>query len=216
VLHYTETDRPEYFRMTQKAQEFKPDIAVLCTGYKQEFPFLGPEYPTAFEANVRNIWHRDDPTVGFIGFIRPALGAIPPLSEMQAQLWVLSLLSPERLTHALVPNDEGHYRLLADKGARVQYGVDHESYVFQLGLDMSSAPTFTDSLKVGLQEWAQEWWTGKDQIGWRLPLVWAFGTNFNTKFRLCGPWKWDGAPSTMASDELWDTVARRNLLFGKW
>jgi dimethylaniline monooxygenase (N-oxide forming) len=29
--------------------------------------------------------------------------------------------------------------------------------------------------------------------GWKITLVWALGANFNTEFRLVGPWKWDGA-----------------------
>jgi dimethylaniline monooxygenase (N-oxide forming) len=201
-----------------KDADIKPDIVVFCTGYKQVFPFLhnassSPEskgakkpYPTAAEANVRDIWRRDDPTVAFIGFVRPSLGAIPPLSEMQAQLWVLHLASPSRIPRPLAPDDEPHYRLLHPPGSRVQYGVDHETYAYQLALDMDSAPGALEVVGLGL--------VAGGNRAWRLPLTWALGANFNAKFRMRGPWRWEGAVDVMA-DELWETVARRGWFFGE-
>lgn len=197
-----------------KDANVKPDIVVFCTGYKQVFPFLdnaanksAKPYHTAAEANVRDIWHRDDPTVAFLGFIRPSLGAIPPLSEMQAQLWVLHLVSPQRIPRPLTPDDEPHYRLLHPPESRVQYGVDHESYAYQLALDMDSAPGALEVVGLGLV-------AGGNRV-YRLPLTWALGANFNTKFRLRGPWKWEGAVDVLA-DELWQTVARRGVFFGEF
>ena len=175
---------------------------------------------------VRGIWRRADPTVAYIGFVRPNLGAIPPLAEMQAQLWVLRLLAPERVAPAqypssstltmtstpeqrLRPEDEPHYRLTSRGGraARVRYGVDHESYAYQLALDMDAAPSLLsgDVLRSPCQG---RGWT------WKLPLVCALGANFNTKFRLRGPWAWDGAIDVLEG-ELWETVARREWFFGE-
>jgi dimethylaniline monooxygenase (N-oxide forming) len=213
IVHFRDNQRIEYERM--KNTTIRPDIIVFATGYKQEFPFLNNNnattksdakpYPTASEADVREIWRCDDPTVGFFGFIRPSLGAIPPLSEMQAQLWVLYLTAPHRIPRPLLPSDEPHYRLLHPPGSRVQYGVDHESYAYQLALDMDSAPGALEIVNLGLQ-------AGGNRM-WRLPLIWALGANFNTKLRLRGPWKWDGAVDVLA-DELWQTVARRGWFFG--
>lgn len=128
-----------------------------------------------------------DETVGFIGFVRPAIGAIPPLSELQVQLWVLSILDllPEKR-----PRDID-YKLLIKPERREyeKYGVDHESYAYQLALDMGSAASFTEILG----------------FGFKTTFTWAFGSNFNTKFRLVGPWKWDGANEVMRT-ELWDVV----------
>lgn len=211
IVHFRDNKRPEYERM--KDAKIKPDIVVFCTGYRQVFPFLdnagnktARPYLTAAEANVRDIWHRDDPTVAFMGFIRPSLGAIPPLSEMQAQLWVLKLVAPSCIPRPLLPDDEPHYRLLHPPDSRVQYGVDHESYAYQLALDMDSAPGALEVIDLGLR-------AGGNRV-YRLPLVWALGANFNAKFRLRGPWKWDGAVDVLA-DELWQTVARRGVFFGE-
>ncbi|KAK1751490.1 dimethylaniline monooxygenase [Echria macrotheca] len=203
------TGRPEYERL--KHEEIKPDMVVFCTGYRQEFPFFakqnasdkGRPYRLANETNVRGIWHRDDPTVGFIGFLRPNLGAIPPLAEMQAQLWVLHLLAPSRIPKPLHPRDEPHFRLHHPDDSRIHYGVDHESYVYQLALDMNSALGVWDVLMYSLRG---------SEGAWKMPLVWAFGSNLNARFRVRGPWKWDGAEEIMKG-EMWETMKRRRWFF---
>ncbi|KAI1451860.1 FAD/NAD(P)-binding domain-containing protein [Annulohypoxylon moriforme] len=213
VVNFKNNGRPEYARIRKEV--IKPDIVVFCTGYTHEFPFLGKDRcnPRYYQDKlVRDIWPRDDPSIGFIGFVRPNLGAIPPLTEFQAQLWVLNLLSPERVAGApLLSEDEGHYRLISKTDSRIRFGVDHESYAYQLALDMGSAPSFGDILRLGFSGTKD----GSDNSGcwYKLPLTWALGANFNTKFRLIGPWKWDGALKVMVT-EFWDTVARRQMFFG--
>lgn len=207
---------------------------------------------------VRNIWPPSDPSLAFIGFVRPNLGAIPPLAELQAMLWVSRLLISSSASSSssssssslplkkLHPSDEPHYRLTSRKGARIRYGVDHESYAYQLALDMGAAPGLGDVLRIAaggiggggggsasngggeLGDPDSDYKGGKLQqrywrrlcrvmreLEWRLPLTWALGANFNTKFRLCGPWKWDGAREVMVG-ELWETVARREVFFGEF
>lgn len=203
-VEFVDNGRPEYERMRRR--RVRPDLVVLCTGYQQSFPFLdqqsNPPYATPDTADVRRIWKRSDPSVGFIGFVRPSLGAIPPLSEMQAQLWIVHLLARHRIPRPLHSEDEWHYSLRSVPGARLPHGVgvDQESYAYQLALDMNAAPGFVDV--VGFRSL-------------KLLLVWGLGANFNTKFRLCGPWRWDGAPVVLSSDEIWATITRRPILFGK-
>ncbi|KAI0884064.1 FAD/NAD(P)-binding domain-containing protein [Annulohypoxylon maeteangense] len=213
AVEFRNNGRPEYARIRKEV--IKPDIVVFCTGYTHEFPFLGkdrcnPQYYR--DKLVRDIWPRDDPSIGFIGFVRPNLGAIPPLTEFQAQLWVLNLLSPDRVAGApLLPEDEAHYRLISKTDSRIRYGVDHESYAYQLALDMGSAPSFGDIMRLGFSGVNDV--NGKSGCWYKLPLTWALGANFNTKFRLVGPWKWGGALEVMIT-EFWDTVARRQMFFG--
>lgn len=212
VVQFRDNGRPEYERM--KEQNIRPETVVLCTGYKQSFPFLnrrtnatGAPYATPDSANVRQIWKCDDPTVGFIGFVRPSLGAIPPLSEMQTQLWIANLLSPSSIPRPLLPEDEYHYKLRPLPGARINYGVDHETYAYQLALDLDSAPGLWDILSlVSLK---------RAVVSWKLLILWIFGANVNAKFRLKGPWMWDGALEVFTSDEFWQTITRRPIIFGK-
>lgn len=50
-------------------------------------------------------------------------------------------------------------------------------------------------------------------MGWKMTLCWALSAQVNTKFRLVGPWKWEGAKQVMET-EIWDTVKRRRGFFG--
>ncbi|KAI1050885.1 hypothetical protein LB507_009255 [Fusarium sp. FIESC RH6] len=206
VAHFPDTGRPEA-KLIQKSV-VKPDMVILATGYVPHFPFLNTEYnagreayPVSHDADVRQIWSTDDPTIGFIGFIRPGFGAIPPLAEMQSMLFTTHLLN--RVPRPLLKDDEWHYRVIHAPSARVTYGVEHDSYAYQLAKDMDIAPSFTDILRIAL-------YTPK---GWRLPWIWAGGAAFNTKFRLVGPWKYDRAAETLTG-ELWETISRRHGLFG--
>ncbi|VTT59581.1 unnamed protein product [Fusarium fujikuroi] len=210
VVEFVDNGRPEYERI--KLQTIQPDVIVLCTGYQQTFPFLDDKLKVNtrhFSSLVRGIWRREQPTMGFIGFVRPSLGAIPPLAEMQAQLWVLNLVAPCKLSD-LNTGDEAHYKLHTKSSDRVTYGVDHESYAYQLALDMNSAPGIVDIWRI---TWTTQNLTMRSMC--RLFIIWAFGAHFNTKFRLIGPWAWGSATEILVSDEFWHTITRRPLLFGE-
>ncbi|KIW04498.1 uncharacterized protein PV09_04255 [Verruconis gallopava] len=191
VVHFLDNGRPEYEVMKNKV--VKPDIVILATGYSQSLNFLNETYPRPHDADIRFIWKGDDESVGYIGFVRPSFGAIPPLAELQAQVWVLAILKrlPSKLQH------EDHYRLHHSPTSRIQYGVDHESYVYQLACDLGSAPSVIDVLS----------------LGWKTMLSWALSANVNPKFRLVGPWRWNGARAVMEG-EIWETVTRRKLIWG--
>ncbi|KAK4442431.1 hypothetical protein QBC34DRAFT_454911 [Podospora aff. communis PSN243] len=210
TVHFQPTNRPESHRL--RNETIKPDILIFATGYTQTFPFLNQTphktecYPTPSSPSmIRSVFSASDPSAGYIGFVRPSFGAIPPLSEFQAQLWIYTLLHPE-IIPTLDLEVEEFYKLDPPPGWRIQYGVDHERYAYQLACDMGAAPSFTQVLKVA--------WRSKEEDGWwRLPLVWALGANFNVKFRLVGPWRWQGATGVLVG-ELWDTIARRGGFFG--
>lgn len=150
---------------------------------------------------MRQIWSSSDPTVGFIGFIRPGFGAIPPLAELQSMLFTMNLLN--RVPNPLSTDDEWHYRMIHPPSNRITYGVEHDSYAYQLAKDIGGAASITDVLRLAL----------RTRRGWRLPYVWAGGASFNPKFRMVGPWRFDGAPE-MLTGELWETISRREGLFG--
>lgn len=101
--------------------------------YKQVFPWLHSSYPTAAETNIRNIIHSSHPDVAFIGFVRPGVGAIPPIAEQQAMWWTTLLLGRMR-----IPTSPPHYHLLASKGSRIQYGVDYSAYMSTLARDFGA------------------------------------------------------------------------------
>ncbi|KAF4949807.1 hypothetical protein FSARC_13393 [Fusarium sarcochroum] len=140
-------------------EQLKPDVLVFATGYTREFRFLGNDYPSVPQANVRGIYKEGDVTLGYIGFVRPAIGAIPPLAELQAQLWVFRLLQhqyPNEVPSTRDPNALESYELDYQLHSRGGYSffetkraVDHESYAYQLALDIGSAPKVLCVMKKG-------------------------------------------------------------------
>lgn len=73
--------------------EFEPDLVILCTGFDVEVPFLdgalarAPRFLYTFAPSIGS-------SLAFIGFLRPAFGAIPPLAELQAR-WLAGVLGGE-------------------------------------------------------------------------------------------------------------------------
>lgn len=195
---FRRNSRKEYERM--KDRKVFPEVVVFCTGYRQEFPFIDEskgEYPVPSQADCRDIFAKEDPTVSFIGFTRPGVGAIPPQAEMSAQLWGLIIAGK-----VAIPQDIGHYYLLAKENARIRYGVDYSSYVSQLARDIGSDP--------GL-------WTLYTQYGLKVLLIYCFSAAFPTHYRLTGPF-YDPKAVDILNTEILETITRRgiggNLMMG--
>lgn len=167
-----------------------PDLVVLATGYRQDFTWLGEEYARPDDLDIRGIAHSNDLSVGYLGFLRPGVGAIPPMAEMQAQFFFL--LSQGKIQ---VPTSPEHYHLLHGPDARIQYGVDYSGYMSTLAKDMGSAP--------GLFELWREY-------GTFVTLVYCFGAAFPSFYRLVGPYRSPKAEGVVR-EELWDTIRRRGL-----
>ncbi|KAL7422609.1 hypothetical protein Q5752_003257 [Cryptotrichosporon argae] len=183
---------PEHRRNeTAWQRECRPDLVVLCTGYRQEWDWMDSSYATPDRCDVRGICRSDDLSVAFIGFLRPGVGAIPPMAEMQAQLFM-------QLTTARVPvpSSPETYHLLHSPTARIQYGVDYSTYMAQLARDMGAAP--------GLRQlWRAH--------GAFVVFVYCFGAAFPTFYRLTGPYRSDAAREIVCT-ELWDTIRRRGVI----
>lgn len=195
---FRRSSRKEYARM--KDCRVYPQVVVFATGYRQEFAFIDAskgEYPTPRQADCRDIFAKNDPTVSFIGFTRPGVGAIPPQAEMSAQLWSLVIAGKVE-----APRDVGHYYLLSKEDARIRYGVDYSSYVSQLARDMGSAPDL---------------WHMWRKYGALVVFIYCFSAAFPTHYRLMGPWEDPGAVDIVRT-ELLETITRRgiggNLMMG--
>lgn len=121
---------------------------------------------------------------------------------MQAQFWVLRLLQhkyPYQVPRTICKNAIVPYELDYKLHPRAGYdlytnkrAVDHESYAYQLALDMGAAPKISYVLR----------------RGWKLFFTWAMGSNFNPKFRLVGPWKDERRATDIMTGELFHVVKR--------
>ena len=141
-----------------------------------------------------------EPHLAFIGFARPNVGAIPPISEMQIMWWLefisgnVSLPVREAVSAqaqrnfaaaaaaaaaAAVAVKRGSefvsaaqtYSLLSSTSHKAhQYGVDHGAYLHQLARDIGAAPELS--------------W-----LAWypRAFMAYIIGQSYTTFFRLQGP-----------------------------
>ena len=102
------------------------DVIICCSGYKRGIPYLPSELA---DLNVRNdLWkktihpHFGD-RIAFIGFVRPNIGAIPPISEMQARFVALAFAGRIEL-----PSVKEMKETIADERAYEEwlFPFDHE------------------------------------------------------------------------------------------
>jgi dimethylaniline monooxygenase (N-oxide forming) len=225
VMEFNDDGSPESERLKTKPPVV-PDTVIFATGYRREFPFLADDYPQPEDCTVRGVYRDIKEGFGYIGMVRPSIGtsfflsppsppyvqvlikrnppgAIPPLAELQAQLFVSRLIAhhhpdlprPPTPIHAL-PSYDLDYALTPRAGYdffRTKLGVDQESYAYQLALDMGAAPTASHVLR---------------EYGWKVFYTWAMGPNFNTKFRLVGPWAAPEEAADVMRGELFSVVRR--------
>ena len=134
----------------------------------------------------------DHPDVAFIGFVRPGVGAIPPIAEQQAMWWTALIL--DKMS---IPTKPGHYKLLTpQKNSRIEYGVDYSTYMSVLAKDFEGAPDL-------LELWRTH--------GWKVLFAYCFGASFVTFYRLTGPFASKVAPE-VTKTELLDTIIRRGII----
>jgi dimethylaniline monooxygenase (N-oxide forming) len=126
--------------------EFEPDVVILCTGFETKIPFLEPE-----SAQAPRFLHTFHPRVGadlaFVGFLRPAFGAIPPLAELQARWFALlqsgrlQLPPQERMQASIeywMRSREHNYHPI--KG-RLEHLVDHAPFCDALAAEIGCKPS---------------------------------------------------------------------------
>lgn len=132
----------------QDGSEFTPDLVIFCTGFDTRMPYLdealasAPRFLNTFNPVTGS-------SLGFIGFVRPAFGAIPPLAELQAR-W-FALIQSGRLV--LPPDSEmrqsidhwTHVRMHVFRAIkRLDHLVDFTPFCDELASRIGCKPTWRD------------------------------------------------------------------------
>ncbi|MFN7923785.1 MAG: NAD(P)-binding domain-containing protein [Bryobacteraceae bacterium] len=138
----------------EDGSEFTPDLVIFCTGFDTRAPFLdeqtvsAPRYLHTFNPEVGG-------DLGFIGFLRPAFGAIPPLAELQAR-W-FALVQSGRVTlpskAEMIESIERGTRFRRDFFRAVRGRLDHlvefAPYCDELAAQIGCKPTWRDVRRQG-------------------------------------------------------------------
>lgn len=129
------------------------DTILLCTGFeKASVPFLNVS--VNLERLYKNCFdpaHREK--LAFIGFVRPTIGSIPPMSELQAR-WHAQLLSD----NLRLPSGEEMHRQVESESTRraIYHGrvfgrlphlVDYSTYMEDLAELIGCKPRLADFIK---------------------------------------------------------------------
>ncbi|GAA5910241.1 uncharacterized protein JCM6883_001123 [Sporobolomyces salmoneus] len=187
-------------RQRLEKRSIEPDLVIYASGYRQEFSsWLSPSYPRPWDCSVRDIVSPSDPTVAFLGFVRPGVGAIPPISELQA-MWITALWNKpqSKLARNGLSMDRPSYYLLSKEESRIKYGVDHSTYQSTLADDFGGLPGLGELLRVH---------------GWFITFIYCFSASFTSHYRLLpsSPF-YSKEMVEVETGELYDTVKRRGLL----
>lgn len=162
------------------------DIVVLATGYKQRFPFLSSEQEGEDALPEEHfVVNPEEPNMAYIGFVRPNVGAIPPMSELQAMWWC------EKLEGKLVCKSPDYYKL---HGSRLSYGVDYGYYMFALAREINAIPSLLH-------------WAFKNPC---IAITCAFGQAHIPLFRLEGPFR-DPKAQEICANELLGPILQRPI-----
>lgn len=63
------------------------DLVIMSTGYKVEYPYLPERYSNKdVRDRYKFVFDVEDPSIAFIGLVRPVVGSIVGISEIQARL----------------------------------------------------------------------------------------------------------------------------------
>ena len=148
--------KPGIQRFTATGVEFtdgtgcEADTVIFCTGYVITYPFLAIDrldcrelYKNCFDPSL-------GPTLCFLGLARPAVGAIPPISEMQAR-WFAQIVSgkchlpvPEKMKLEIAKDAGFHKDFFAVNSDRITGLVDFLSYMDQLAELAGCKPRWKD------------------------------------------------------------------------
>jgi dimethylaniline monooxygenase (N-oxide forming) len=195
---------------------YEADLIVMATGYKQSFPFLDEKIREDFQRESLEakgatstggetkckyaldedylpsehfIASKNRPRLGFIGFVRPNVGAIPPMSELQVMWWLQRMAGKIDMLPAKAGPPS--YMVL---GAKYQYGVDYGNYMHRVAEDIGAAPTLST--------------LARSNEPLKTLFTYCIGQSMVPLFRLEGPYAsklcWE-----VVAGELWRVCMRR-------
>ena len=128
---------------------FTPDLVIFCTGFDTRMPYLD-EAVTAAPRFLHTFHPETGPSLGFIGFLRPAFGAIPPLAELQARWFALvqsgrSVLPPEaEMRQSIDYWRQFRAHFFRAVVGRLDHLVEHTAFCDELAARVGCKPTWRD------------------------------------------------------------------------
>ena len=133
----------------QDDSDFTPDLVIFCTGFDTRMPFLD-EVLAAAPRFLNTFNPEAGASLGFIGFLRPAFGAIPPLAELQARWFALlqsghvALPSKGEMLRSIEQWTETRAHIFRAVKGRLEELVDYTPFCDELASRIGCKPSWRD------------------------------------------------------------------------
>jgi hypothetical protein len=137
------------------------DHIVICSGYRVSFPFFDETVSAGTDQRqwFKYIFYHTDPSLAFVGFVRPVIGSIPGIAELQSRYVAkvfagrCGLPEPTAREATITADAEfwnNHFRLTS---RRLSGLVDHFIYCNQLARLIVCYPNFVGLLRSSPRLW---------------------------------------------------------------
>lgn len=165
--------------------EFECDAVIACTGFRPRFVFLEKDEPELCQRASRpreNLFKSMfdltvGPSIAFMGYVRPAVGSIPPLVEMQARYFALVTSGIKSL-----PSLSSMQAVIQADSTRLnkQYALD----AARIGVLVDYLPYLTDMARlVGCEPPLRQLFVTRPYLWYKV----MFGPIMAAQYRLAGP-----------------------------
>ena len=154
------------------------DVIIQCTGYKTEFSLLPPQFQAVpLTHNYKFIFNVEDPTLAFVGYVRPVVGSISSIAEIQSRFvgkvfsGKCDLPPRDKRFEVAVKDKDSWDEYFKDSSRRLGTLVEKFSYIDDIGRLCGIKPDY----------WRLFW---RNPQGWRLAV---FAPYDGCSFRLNEP-----------------------------
>ena len=110
----------------------------MCTGFQSLLPFFEASPKLDGRALYKNVFLPGEPKLAFIGFIRPNIGSVPAVAEMQAR-WFASVLAgrvklpdAEKMQQVIASDAQRYNQTRPHQAQRLTSLADYHAYMEEL------------------------------------------------------------------------------------
>ena len=136
------------------------NLIINCTGYKVKLPYLPEKYKFyTIRDMYKHTIHPEATSLCFIGYIRPVVGSVSQLSEMQSRfvsmVWAgkVVLGSEEELKREVERERSKYIEFVQTDEARKQSVVEGYSYLDDLAKVTGTYPNYRELWESSFREW---------------------------------------------------------------
>ena len=141
-------------------EEHEFDVIILSTGYAQQHSFLGEQQSKITHQNrFKYVFDNKDPSIAFVGFVRPVVGSIPVVAEVQAR-WVAKVFSghvhlpSQGQREAKIKKDNAFWDEYFKKSSRrMEQLVEGYIYIDEIAKEAGIYPNFYSLFRQNIRHW---------------------------------------------------------------